>query len=89
MRGRTIMVGLAALMLLPLCACAAESRAISTVDNSDSFAEYVSAEGRRVENTTVPIIPMGKAESGADNMRNTSGTVRLELIPKNKENSHE
>ena len=31
--------------------------------------------------TIVPVIPMGKAESGAENMRNTSGTVTLELIP--------
>ncbi len=32
------------------------------------------------EQTIVPVVPMGKAESGAENMRNTSGTVRLELI---------
>ncbi len=32
------------------------------------------------EHTVVPIIPMGKAESNAENMRNTSGTVRLELV---------
>lgn len=33
------------------------------------------------EQTVVPVIPMGKAESGAENMRDTSGTVRLELMP--------
>ena len=37
------------------------------------------------EQTIVPVIPMGKAESGAENMRNTSGTVTLELIPEDKE----
>lgn len=33
------------------------------------------------EQTIVPVIPMGKAEAGAENMRNTSGTVKLELLP--------
>lgn len=33
------------------------------------------------DQTVVPVIPMGKAESGAENMRDTSGTVRLELMP--------
>lgn len=33
------------------------------------------------EQTIVPVIPLGKAESGAEEMQNTSGTVRLELIP--------
>lgn len=32
------------------------------------------------DQTIVPVIPMGKAEAGAENMRNTSGTVRLELV---------
>ena len=32
------------------------------------------------ERTIVPVIPIGRAESGAENMRNTSGTVRLELM---------
>ena len=33
------------------------------------------------DQTIVPVIPMGKAEAGAENMRDTSGTVRLELLP--------
>ncbi len=32
--------------------------------------------------TIVPVIPMGSASSGAELMRDTSGTVRLELLPK-------
>ena len=35
------------------------------------------------DQTLVPVIPMGKAEEGAENMRNTSGTVRLERMPNN------
>lgn len=31
--------------------------------------------------TIVPVIPLGKADANAESMRNTSGTVRLELIP--------
>ena len=34
------------------------------------------------EQTIVPVIPMGRAEMGAENMRNTSGTVTLELVEK-------
>ncbi|HIZ56798.1 MAG TPA: hypothetical protein H9671_11525 [Firmicutes bacterium] len=37
------------------------------------------------EQTIVPIIPMGKAEAGAENMRDASGTVRLELMPDESE----
>lgn len=37
------------------------------------------------EQTIVPVIPMGKAEQGAEAMRNTSGTVTLELMPEEKE----
>ena len=37
------------------------------------------------EQTIVPIIPMGKADSNAENMRNPSGTVRLELMPEDEE----
>ena len=33
------------------------------------------------DQTIVPVIPMGKAGSGAENMRDTSGTVCLELMP--------
>lgn len=33
------------------------------------------------ERTIVPVIPMGRASEGAENMRNISGTVRLELVP--------
>lgn len=33
------------------------------------------------DQTIVPVIPMGKAEQGAEDMRNTSGIVRLELVP--------
>ena len=33
------------------------------------------------DQTIVPVIPMGKAEQGAEDMRNTFGTVRLELVP--------
>lgn len=32
------------------------------------------------DQTIVPIIPMGKAESGAEAMRDTSGVMRLELL---------
>lgn len=32
------------------------------------------------DQTIVPVIPMGKAETGAENMRDTAGTVRLELM---------
>ena len=42
------------------------------------------------QQTIVPVIPMGTAESGAENMRDTSGTVTLELMPEeSEENSHE
>ena len=37
------------------------------------------------EQTIVPVIPMGKAETGAEDMRNTSGTVRLELVENNEQ----
>ena len=37
------------------------------------------------EQTIVPVIPMGKAEQGAEAMRNTSGAVTLELMPEEKE----
>ena len=37
------------------------------------------------EQTIVPVIPMGKAEEGAENMRNASGIVKLELIAKDEE----
>lgn len=33
------------------------------------------------EQTIVPVIPMGKAEEDAENMRDVFGTVRLELLP--------
>ena len=33
------------------------------------------------EQTIVPVIPIGKAECGAENMRNASGTVRIERMP--------
>lgn len=39
------------------------------------------------EQTIVPVIPMGKAESGAENLRDTSGTVLLELMPEKSEES--
>ncbi|HIQ59425.1 MAG TPA: hypothetical protein IAB22_08220 [Candidatus Merdivicinus intestinavium] len=39
------------------------------------------------EQTIVPVIPMGKAESGAENLRDTSGTVILELMPEESEES--
>lgn len=32
------------------------------------------------QQTIVPIIPIGKAAAGAENMRDTSGAVRLELL---------
>ncbi len=32
------------------------------------------------ERTFVPVIPLGKAEEGAEKLRDASGTVRLELI---------
>ena len=32
------------------------------------------------EQTVVPVIPLGKAESGAELLANTSGTVKLELV---------
>lgn len=32
------------------------------------------------EQTVVPVIPLGKAESGAEMLANTSGTVTLELV---------
>lgn len=32
------------------------------------------------EQTIVPVIPLGKAEQGAEKMRDTAGTVRLERI---------
>lgn len=32
------------------------------------------------EQTIVPVIPLGRAEAGAEEMRNTSGTVRLEWV---------
>ena len=32
------------------------------------------------EQTIVPVIPLGKADTGAENMRNTSGTVTLERL---------
>ena len=37
------------------------------------------------EQTIVPVIPMGRAEEGAENMRNTYGTVLLELLPEGEE----
>ena len=37
------------------------------------------------EQTIVPVIPMGKAEEGAENMRNASGIVKLEPIAKDEE----
>lgn len=37
------------------------------------------------ELTMVPVIPLGRAETGAENMRDTSGTVRLELVPEGQE----
>ncbi len=37
------------------------------------------------EQTIVPVIPLGKAEEGAEDMRNTSGAVRLELIADEEE----
>lgn len=37
------------------------------------------------EQTIVPVIPMGKAESGAENMRNAFGTVTLELVENDKQ----
>lgn len=33
------------------------------------------------EQTVVPVIPLGKAETGAEEMRATAGTVTLELVP--------
>lgn len=36
------------------------------------------------EQTIVPVIPMGKAETGAEAMRSTSGTVTLELVENNE-----
>ena len=33
------------------------------------------------EQTIVPVIPMGRAEAGTENMRHTAGMVRLELMP--------
>lgn len=33
------------------------------------------------EQTIVPVIPLGQAESGAETMRDEVGTVRLELVP--------
>ena len=33
------------------------------------------------EQTIVPVIPLGKASEGAEAMRDTSGTVTLELMP--------
>ena len=37
------------------------------------------------EQTIVPVIPMGRAEEGAENMRDVFGTVRLELLPEEEE----
>ena len=37
------------------------------------------------QQTVVPVIPLGRAKEGAENMRNTSGTVRLELVPEQRE----
>lgn len=37
------------------------------------------------EHTVVPIIPMGKAETGAETMRDTSGKVRLEVLAESDE----
>lgn len=39
------------------------------------------------DQTIVPIIPIGTAENGAENMRNTSGTVTLMLMPEESEKS--
>lgn len=36
------------------------------------------------EQTIVPVIPIGKAETGAENMRDTSGSVRLECCRNKK-----
>ncbi len=33
------------------------------------------------EQTGVPVIPLGRAESGAETLRDASGTARLELLP--------
>ena len=33
------------------------------------------------DQTIVPVLPMGRVEKGAETMRDTSGTVRLELVP--------
>ena len=32
------------------------------------------------EQTVVPVIPLGKAESGAEKLSNASGEIRLELV---------
>lgn len=40
------------------------------------------------QQTIVPVIPIGKAASGAENMRNASGTVRLERMPEDNEEVH-
>lgn len=37
------------------------------------------------EQTIVPVIPMGRAETGAEELRDASGTARLELIPNESE----
>lgn len=37
------------------------------------------------DQTIVPVIPLGRAEAGAKNMRNTSGTVKLELVQEQAE----
>ena len=37
------------------------------------------------EQTVVPVIPLGKAESGAEMLANASGTVRLELVKTDSE----
>ena len=33
------------------------------------------------EQTGVPVIPLGRAEAGAETLRDASGTARLELLP--------
>lgn len=170
MRRNILAAGFAALILIPLCACTAESRPVSAADRPVLSEGDGSAEGRRVsmtagdteviitlngsraaadfaamlpleltliernrfakgmtlprplstdeattreyaigdfgywaggpdlaifyddiyEQTIVPVIPMGKAEAGAEAMRHTAGTVRLELVPEsNREDANE
>ncbi|HJD22178.1 MAG TPA: hypothetical protein H9915_10240 [Candidatus Gemmiger faecigallinarum] len=41
------------------------------------------------EQTVVPVIPMGHAESGAEQMRDAAGTVTLELLPETQQTPEE